>query len=110
MPMHCLHAACSLSPAIDPITSDAATGMLASTSKLKSALRSTSQCSSRIKMHTAAMATKIDIAGSDTGMPPQNVVRNSDEYGLIKVSWQPSAALALLADMPGMNEQCRLCT
>src|SRR5262245_11383655 len=45
------------------------------------------------------------IAGSEIGIPPQTLVRNTDEYALIIATWQPDSPVS---EPPGMNEQCRL--
>src|ERR1700742_4382231 len=108
--MHCLQAAWRMKAAIDPITAEAASGTTQSKSRLNSALRSRSARRSKITPLSAAIAANIDIAGSETGIPPHKLFRNSDEYGLISVSWQPSEPVGLLLDIPGMNEQCRLWT
>jgi hypothetical protein len=68
-----------LNAAIDPITRDAPTGMLASTSRLNSAMVSSSACSNRIRPAAVAIAVNTASANSEIGMPPHKLVRNSEE-------------------------------
>src|SRR5690349_24351614 len=89
MPMQSLHAAPSVCSEMYAITKDAPTGnKVAASAKPVAA---TSSCLSRSTSHSAQNARKqnTDIAGSEIGIPPQTDDRNTDEYGLIKVTWQP---------------------
>jgi hypothetical protein len=48
---------------------------------------------------------KTPMAGSEIGRPPQSDVRNTDEYGLIIVTWQPELPVMSASARPGTNEQ-----
>src|SRR5690242_12316191 len=101
--MHSLHAAPSERIEIDAIRTDAPNGKSVARTRKPVARRSPSRLVTSNVAAKNARNAKTLIAGSAIGIPPQNVLRKSDEYGLIRVAPQPEFPTASSAPRPGTN-------
>src|SRR5688572_16099318 len=103
--MQSLHAAPSVTKDSVAIAIDVENGSVVASARNPVARRSPSR---RVTSSVAAKNARnanTDIAGSETGIPPQNVFRSTDEYGLIIVTPQPELPGASSDAIPGTNEQ-----
>jgi hypothetical protein len=88
------------------MTSVAARGMQVVRTRFRVLARSASRLPARISTATKIRNAKTDMAGSVIGTPPHRAERNTEEYGLSIVTWQPEVPVASSPASPGRNEQC----